>query len=138
MSLETDDFLEHFGIKGMKWGVTRKEGSDGNVGSNPKNKKPEKTVETRKERKVRQKADKEKFYQDKANNLLKTASEQPLSLIYLKDQSPIPTVVTGKEFMDHMTKGGLMDIKMTDVWATENDQGGYSLNDNMNKRYKKS
>lgn len=28
---DTEDFLEHYGIKGMKWGVRRKRGSDGRV-----------------------------------------------------------------------------------------------------------
>lgn len=28
-----DDVVEHFGIKGMRWGVRRREGSDGTVGS---------------------------------------------------------------------------------------------------------
>lgn len=27
-----DDFFEHFGVKGMKWGQRRKRGSDGRVG----------------------------------------------------------------------------------------------------------
>lgn len=30
---ELDEILEHFGIKGMKWGVRRRESSDGGVGS---------------------------------------------------------------------------------------------------------
>lgn len=31
--LDYDNYLAHYGIKGMRWGVRRKEGSDGNVGS---------------------------------------------------------------------------------------------------------
>jgi hypothetical protein len=30
-----DDVLEHYGIKGMKWGIRRKDGPDGTVSSNP-------------------------------------------------------------------------------------------------------
>lgn len=33
MTLTYDDYLEHFGVKGMKWGVRRKEGPDGLVGN---------------------------------------------------------------------------------------------------------
>lgn len=29
--MDTDDFLEHFGVKGMKWGVRRNRGSNGRV-----------------------------------------------------------------------------------------------------------
>lgn len=32
MKQETEEFLEHFGVKGMRWGVRRKRGSDGRVG----------------------------------------------------------------------------------------------------------
>lgn len=33
MELTYDNYLAHYGIKGMRWGVRRKEGSDGNVSS---------------------------------------------------------------------------------------------------------
>jgi len=29
--MEVEEFLEHFGVKGMKWGIRRKVGSDGRV-----------------------------------------------------------------------------------------------------------
>ena len=35
-----DDYLEHYGIKGMKWGVRREEGPDGLVGKNKSSKEP--------------------------------------------------------------------------------------------------
>lgn len=34
-----NNFMEHFGVKGMKWGVRRRDGSDGDSGSNPTTKK---------------------------------------------------------------------------------------------------
>lgn len=41
VSPEVERYLAHFGIKGMKWGVRRKRGSDGTVGGK-KSTKPEK------------------------------------------------------------------------------------------------
>src|SRR5699024_12863508 len=35
-----DDYLEHYGVKGMKWGVRREEGPDGLVGKNNSSKEP--------------------------------------------------------------------------------------------------
>lgn len=42
MEMAYDDYLAHYGIKGMKWGVRRKEGSDGTVSSALKNDKTKK------------------------------------------------------------------------------------------------
>lgn len=39
------DFLEHYGVKGMKWGVIRKRGKDGRVEGKPVSTKFKKTVE---------------------------------------------------------------------------------------------
>lgn len=36
-----EEFLAHYGAKGMKWGVRRKRGADGKVGGSPAAKRPE-------------------------------------------------------------------------------------------------
>ena len=34
-TMQFDEFLEHYGVKGMKWGVRRKRGADGRVETTP-------------------------------------------------------------------------------------------------------
>lgn len=46
-----DDFLEHYGIKGMKWGVRRSVGSDGKV---KRTRGPKESAESKKTRDLRQ------------------------------------------------------------------------------------
>jgi hypothetical protein len=41
MAENTDDFLAHFGVKGMKWGKTRERGSNGRVAGDPHPTSPE-------------------------------------------------------------------------------------------------
>lgn len=131
---KTDAFLAHFGVKGMRWGKRKARDSDSGGESSGGSSKPKKL--TRKEVK-QEKAD---FYQKKADNLLKVASTDPDSLIAVRTPNTyIATVATGKEFLDYMAKGGYMDIKMSDVYATKDaNSGNYVLNDKMNQRYVRS
>lgn len=58
MSIETDEFLEHFGIKGMHWGVTRSIGSSGRVTGSSKpaaNREIKPSAEFKKTRKILEK-----------------------------------------------------------------------------------
>lgn len=44
MSLSNDDFLAHYGVKGMKWGVRKEEPSSGSKSSTPEHKRTEAVV----------------------------------------------------------------------------------------------
>lgn len=125
---DTDTFLEHFGVKGMKWGVHND--NDSTSSSKPK--------VSRKELRATNKAAKTKFYEDKAHRVIDAASKDPEVLIQLKTQAAYPTVVTGREFIQHLSKGGVMDVQLTDVYATKDKkQNAYVLNENRNERFKK-
>lgn len=154
-----DDVLAHFGVKGMKWGVRR----DPRTGARPisvalnssrfgqaanKNAErymakqnrnaAEKAARPKKLTSAQVKAEKADFYQRKANNILKTAAKDPESLIALRTHNDA-VIVTGKQFIDHMVSGGVMNIKMTDVYATRRGGAGkYILNPNINRPYIRS
>lgn len=153
--------LEHHGVKGMKWGVHR----DPHTGVRPlartlhnsrfgqhavknaekhmakqtikqiEKQNKEKAKVDKKQAKVRTRAEQDAFYQAKATRIMETAAKDPESLIALRTQYD-SVIVTGKQFVDHMTNGGLMDIRRTDIYATRpNGQGPYVLNPNINARF---
>lgn len=119
---EKEEFLAHAGVKGMRWGKRKAEDT-----------RPAKL--SRKE----VKAEKNQFYQDKANSLVAKALKDPQVLISLKTGDIYPTIVTGKQFVEHLSNGGLLNIKMTDVYAQQaSPKGQYILNQNPNQGYKRS
>lgn len=111
-----------------------------------KNSKLQSKIDT----KVQQKADKKTvkdynrkakpdFYLNKADNVVKTAAKDPEALISVFNLgAQHPTVVTGKEFIDFMGRGGTFNAHYTDVFATKNKAGVYEANGNMNARFKKA
>lgn len=128
MSEEVDDFLAHYGVKGMKWGVRRNRVS----GDSSSSAKPKRL--TRKEKRVEKKA----FYEAKASRILNKALEDPEVLVSIRTpNSPYPTIATGREFVSHVTRGGMFDIRATDIFA-EKTSDGYVRNERMNERYRPS
>lgn len=121
-----EDFLAHHGVLGMHWGSHKAtpEAAKAVSGSTPKPKR------------LSRRAAKNAFYQEKANRLLNTALKDPSVLIALNTGGMHPTVVTGKEFVHHLSQGGLMNVKYTDVYATK--QGDhYVMNENPNPKFKR-
>ena len=119
--MDVDSFLSHYGIKGMRWGVRKS-----SVNTDPSKKKP-----TRSEKK----AAKKEFYQQKAQRVLTKAMDDPETLINLKTPATFPSIVSGREFVDYVSRGGAFDIKLTDVFA-EKTPDGYVTNAQMNARYR--
>lgn len=100
--------LAHYGKKGMHWGV-RNDTSGG---------------ETRKATKSEKKAHAAQWDQDKANRLVAAAMKDPKILISVKSQELYPTIATGKEFLDHMSSGGLLNVRQSDIYAKQKTPGG--------------
>ena len=123
MPQDVDAFLEHYGVKGMRWGVRKN--------STSSHKK------SRREKRAEKKAAKQEFYNKKAQNIIAKSLEDPDTIVSLKTTDVYPTLVTGREFVEYASKGGIFDIRYTDVYATKDRESNtYVVNNNMNARYK--
>lgn len=126
-----DTFLDHHGVKGMRWG--RRKSRD-ESGDSAKPGKPKKL--TRQE----VKAEKASFYEARAKKMLKTALEDSESLIAVRMPNDYATTITtGKEFVDYMTRGGIMDVRLSNVYATRDKKTKeYVVNKNFNETFVRS
>lgn len=177
MSSQVDDFLAHYGKKGMKWGVRQsaqnalvkrsenghgvKVNSDGtwrrNTAREAQNLKTvnkhvakrdaiakaketgvvDKNLLSRKDvRKLNREGERE-FYDKKINTLVKESLHKGDDVLI---STKLPgdfavSVVTGKQFVDHLYSGGVLDVKSTEVFARMN-QGQYVQNDKPIGGYK--
>jgi hypothetical protein len=127
---EVDNFLAHYGVKGMRWGHRK---PDDSGGAAPKKR-------SRKELRAVNKAGREKFNQDRADKVLGAALKKGDGVL-IKTHMPYdqyPTIMSGKEFTTYLSRGGAFDIRMTDIYATKDEKAGtYVLNDQPTERYKK-
>ena len=111
-----DEFLAHYGVKGMKWGKRK-------AGQSDSSSKPKRL--SRKEFRSKVKADKKAFYEKKANDIISKTAKGSKVLISVSDGFSAPTVVTGKEFKDFLEKGGAFNVQYTDVFAERGNSGPY-------------
>ena len=132
-NLTYQDYLEHYGVKGMKWGVRKDEAVLRRLTRDMTRVAPEGA--TRAERKASRKADK-KAWKDYKNSTTRKERRQDArvareqKMMYLIDKATkdpnvllvtrssvmeSPTLVTGKEFVNHMSRGGAVNISMTEL-----------------------
>lgn len=105
---KVDAFIAHHGKKGMRWGIRNKQ----NPSESPK--------VSRQVRKAQERQAQFQKNQAKAADFLNTALKDPQVLIKLNGR----TVVTGKEFTDHLIAGGLLDVNTTSIYAQQKTKNG--------------
>ena len=133
MSLDNDVALEHYGVKGMKWGQRRAQKRESRQAFKAEKKAYKQNV--RKER--------DEFYEKKANSVVSTAAKHPKSLISVYgyvDTSTMPSqmIMTGEQFITGLSSGAVFNVKYTDVYATLNQKTkSYERTENFNAKYKK-
>ena len=117
MTDNVDNFLAHYGVKGMKWGVTK---SDYRSMSKADRKQYRK--KTLKERSKTFKEAREKNLQLVADTSAKNGKEVFVKTRLAGDQ--YPTLMTGSEFTKHISKQGVFDANMTEIVAYANTPKG--------------
>lgn len=117
------DELAHYGVKGMKWGVHKKHD------------------ESRREYKKRTKQESREFYDKKADALIQ-ASLKKGDQVLIATKLPgdyATTITTGTRFIEHLQRGGVFDVKTTEVFATQPKKNSQFVeNDKPIGTYKKS
>lgn len=125
-----EDFLEHYGVKGMKWGVRRDQALLDRIAgrrnravggtrqerkaANKKAKqdwKDYKSSTTRQERR----SDRKAAIESKANFILDKALNSPTTLFEIHTPGNVKTLTTGKALVDHLSAGGAFSPVYTDI-----------------------
>lgn len=126
----SDDFLAHYGVKGMKWGVRKADRSSGSSGSRK---------ESRKEYRARVKQEQNEFYNKKMSAIVdkadKGGDDVLIQTLYAGDA--YRTLTTGSEFVSQLSKGRAFDVTVTEVYATKTADGPYQMTGDRNV-YQKS
>lgn len=151
---EVDDFIAHYGKKGMRWGHRKNPddggGSGGSGGSSgggsggsggsgdASGGKPKKL--SRKEARALNKKGELEFNQKKMEKIFEESfkgGDEVLIATRLSGDNAI-TITTGKEIVAHLSAGGALDVRTTEVFARlDKDRQQFVENDQLIGTYKK-
>lgn len=125
-----ENFLSHYGVKGMKWGVTRDEavlrrmsGQQVKLRGGTKQERKAFNAQAKKDWKdyksktTRQERleDRRRAEEAKIGYILDQVSKDDKTLLQISTPGQYPTLMSGKEFVDHLGRGGLVSPKYTEL-----------------------
>lgn len=124
--------LTHYGVKGMKWGVTKDEAVLRKIAGDNTQLKP--SGGTRSERRAlkkqvkrdwkaykksttskERKEDRVKARQEKMSYILDTVSNDKSAMVVTRGAYGHKVILSGSDFVTHMVHGGLMDVPSTEI-----------------------
>ena len=121
MSTDVDEFLMHFGVKGMKWGVRRDDAVlariagrriQGETKEDRQRYKDYKKSTSRKDRR----ADRREARLSKANKVVEDALKaRSDDLVSTMTPQGYRQIMTAKDFVTHLSNGGYFDAMSTEV-----------------------
>lgn len=131
MSNETEVFLAHYGVKGMKWGVRRSQAQLDRASGSRK--------ESRKEYRARVKQEQNEFYNKKMSSIVDKAAKDgdDVMIKTLYGGELYQTITTGSDFVKQLSKGRAFDVTVTEVYAIKTADGPYQMTGDRNV-YQKS
>lgn len=126
------DILKHYGVKGMKWGVTRDEvtlrkiaGDERRVGVAGGTKEERKALknEVKQEWKdykksttsAERRADRRQAQSEKMAYIYDKVKNDPAAMVETRDPYGYRTLLTGKEFVTHLENGGAINVPATEI-----------------------
>ena len=121
MAIDTEDFLAHYGKKGMKWGVrTDDSGSSSSSGGSGKEVKL-----SRRQARALDKARKTEYDGQMATNVY-MESKGKGERVLVKTRTPgdfADTIMTGKQFVEYTEAGNALDLGSTRIFARQSKAG---------------
>ena len=115
----TDDFLEHYGVKGMKWGVRRDDavlariGGVRIAGETKEDRQAYKSYKKSTSGKERRQ-DRRAVQESRASHLIELSVANPKHFVEVGTPG-YPTLMRGKEFVDYLSRGGAFNPMTTNI-----------------------
>ena len=105
--IDEDGVLQHYGVKGMKWGIRR-------------DRRERQQKVTRRQNAAMNREAAYKFNTEKGQKIVQKAMSEPYSLIITKPPGGYPQLVSGEQFISYLVKtGGYFDVRATDLYGPD-------------------